>query len=68
MDRDFPFGPVVSDPSCSALQVSSVPGWGTWILQAAEWLGPHATTTEDCVPQLENSCIARKIPHDAMKI
>ena len=54
--RDFPGGPVVKNPSCSAEDAGLIPGQGTKIPRAAGQL--HTTTTElACsgahVPQLE---------------
>ena len=46
LDRDFPGGPVVKNPSCNAGHASSVPGRGTKIPHAVGQLSLCATTTE----------------------
>lgn len=44
--RDFPGGPVVRNPSCSAGNLSSIPGQGTKTLHAAGQLSTRSVTTE----------------------
>ena len=39
---DYPGGPVVKQPSCSAGDMGSSPNLGTKIPQALEQLNPHA--------------------------
>ena len=43
---DFPGGPVVKNPLCSAGDVSSIPGWGPKNPHAVELLSPRTRTTE----------------------
>ena len=52
MPRDFPGGPVVKNPPCSAGDTGSIPGQGTKIPHATGQLSLHATTTETRRPQL----------------
>ena len=40
---DFPGGPVLKNAPYNAGDTGSIPGWGTNILLAAEYLSPHAT-------------------------
>ena len=60
VSRDFPGGPVVKNPSCSAGDAGSIPGQGTKIPRATGQISPHAATTEPMhsgarTPQLERS-------------
>ena len=43
---DFPGGPMVKNLPCNAGDVSSIPGQGTKIPQAAEQLSPGTRTPE----------------------
>ena len=42
---------MVKNPPATAEDTGSIPGQGTKIPYAVEQLGPHATTTEACVPR-----------------
>lgn len=62
---DFPDGPVVESPPCSAGDTCLNPVWVTRIPCAVEQLGPHDATTEPMpsdthMPQLESLCATRK--------
>ena len=52
---DFPGGPMVRNPPCRAGEAGSVPGLGTKIPCAVEWLRLHAAT--------ESAWAAVKDPH-----
>ena len=49
---NFPGGPVVKNPSCSAGNLGSISGGGTKIPHGGEQLSPHATATEPALRSL----------------
>ena len=57
---DFPGGPVVKDPPCSAGDAGSVPGWRTKMPHTAEQVSPPAMT--------RGSALQSKILHGAAEI
>ena len=46
MRWEFPGGPVVENLPCNAVDMGSIPGWGTKIPHAMEQLSSCATTRE----------------------
>ena len=71
---NFPVGPVVRNAPCNAGNMGSTLGWGTKIPYVTEQLSPQTITWESVYrnywahgPQLENLCVAMKIPHATTK-
>ena len=46
---DFPGGAMVTNPSCNAGDMNSIPDWETKIPHALEQLRPRATTMEHVI-------------------
>ena len=52
---NFPHGPVIKNPPCSAGNAGLIPSCGTKIPPAVGQLSPHSTTKEDhLMPQLRS--------------
>ena len=65
--RDFPGGPVVTDPPCNAGAAGLIPSGRTEIPSAVGELSPHAASIEPTcsgahVTKSESQCIATKGP------
>lgn len=58
-DRDFPGGLVIKNPPRNATDAGTVPGQGTKILCALQWVSPQTSTTE---PSLWSLHAATRMP------